>query len=174
MKKIYSVIIVAAAFMISCTKGGSYEGVSGNAYQVMAAMDGTAVVPATVNDTTKGTFTGWYDEEANDLAFTINYKKDTTVFKKDTLVTIYLYKEKPAAAGAVAARSFAFTVNIDATTKPTPTNISAALNFGVGGSKQLTAAEKSSFLAGQWYAVLVSKKFPNGVMGGQLQVTKQP
>jgi hypothetical protein len=174
MKNRYIVIIAVAVYMISCTKGGTYEGVSGNAYQVTAAMDGTAVVPATVNDTTKGTFTGWYDEQANELAFTINYKKDTTVFKKDTLVNIYLYKEKPVAAGTVAARSFAFTVNIDATTKPSPTNVSSALNFGVAGSRQLTAAEKTALLAGQWYALLVSKKFPNGVMGGLLQVKKQP
>ncbi|HYO20892.1 MAG TPA: CHRD domain-containing protein [Flavisolibacter sp.] len=164
--------LVASCVFTACTKGGTLEGVSGGSYAVAASLDGSKLAPATTNDTTKATMTGWYDEEANNLVFTLSYKKDTTVFKKDTLVNIYLFKEKPVTLAAFA-RKFSFTVNIDATTKPNPTNISGSFNYGLSGNTQLTAEEETSFLAGNWYAVLVSKKFPNGVAAGQITAVKK-
>lgn len=171
MKNIFFTAAMVVLFIIAgCTKGGVPEGVSGNTYAVSAALDGQKVVPSTINDTTKGSLVGWFDDEANGLSFTLTFKKDTTVFKKDTIVAISLYKDRPAASGVAATRNFPFLLNIDASSKA---NISASLTFGLAGNNQFTAEEKSAFLAGKWYLQVISKRFPNGVIGGQLNIVKQ-
>jgi hypothetical protein len=63
MKKIFLALGLVTAFaVLSCTKGGTLVGLNGNTYTMNSPLNGANVVPATANDTSKGTFAGWYDE----------------------------------------------------------------------------------------------------------------
>ncbi|WP_207531764.1 hypothetical protein [Desertivirga arenae] len=172
MKRIIlSIFLLSACLLLACTKGGDLEGLSQNTYKVTSALDGASLSPAPANDTTKGSFSGWYDEQSNSLAFTVRYNKDTRFVKTDTLVGLNFYKDRSAIGTAATARTFPFSIIVDATKNPAA-NVTGSLSFGLSGSNAFIANEKADFINGKWYVVLISKRFPLGIAGGQLLPVK--
>lgn len=165
----FALCLFAAYAIVSCTKGGTPVSLSGNTYTVSSSLNGAKVNPATTKDTTSGILTGWYDEETKNLTFTLSYVKDTSTVKADTLNSIQLYKQTPTTAGTVPARSFQITVAIAAAGK---TNLSGTLIRGVSGNTQFSSEEETSFISSGWYVLVVSSKFPKGIIGGQINVIK--
>ncbi len=169
MKKILIPAFILAVYALSgCTKGGELQTVDAASYRVGGLLEGSKVAPVTNNDTTKASLSGWYDEQMNDFTFTISYKKDTSIIKLDTLTGIQFYTAAPSI-GSVPIRVLAAVTTISAASK---TNISGSFTRGLAGGYDIPAEEKVNFINNKWYVVLVSKKFPFGVAGGQLVLTK--
>lgn len=169
MKKYFIAIsIIAAAIQTACTKGGTNETLTGASYTVTSVLDGTKPVPATSKDTTKASLTGWYDEQANGFTFTVTYKKDTSVIKLDTLTTLQFFRNAPAA-GSSPVRTLPVSAVINAASK---TNISGSFNAGLAGYTGIAPEDVPSFVNNQWFIVLTSRKFPAGVAGGQILLSK--
>ena len=53
------------------------------------------------------------------------------------------------------------------------TNNAASANLGIAGFNDFTAGEKKDFLGGLFYFTISTKKYPNGIVRGQLAVNKQ-
>ncbi|MES2775586.1 MAG: hypothetical protein V4722_15530 [Bacteroidota bacterium] len=165
-----SLISLLSLWLVACTKGGDLASPDGSTYSISSQLSSKKVFPALATDTSNGVLTGWYDEGLNDMSFRFAYVKDTTSIKLDTLKIIRFFKGAGAAIDtATAARRFFINTAISAGSK---TNLTGAFSFGVSGNTGLLPDEQASFLAGTWYMVLYSAKFPNGVLGGQLAVTK--
>lgn len=162
------VFIFAACFLIGCTKGGKLKTLDGVTYSVSASLDGSKVAPVTINDTTKATIAGIYDEQANNFTFTLSYRKDTSVVKLDTLTSVQFYKAAPAI-GSLPLKVLPVVINISASTK---TNLSGSFTRGLSGGNEIPAEEKANLINGSWYIVLISKKFPSGIAGGQIILNK--
>ncbi len=169
MKKNFLAVCLFAAFiLVSCTKGGTLDSLSGNTYTLSSTLGGPKVIPATIKDTSSGSFSGWYDEATNNLSFTLNYVKDTSTVKLDTLTSIQFYQQTPTATGGTVTRSFPLSVAISA---PGKANLFGAFTRGFSGYTQLSADEKTSLISSGWYVLLVSSKFPKGIIGGQINAT---
>jgi hypothetical protein len=169
MKKYFIPLsIMVIAVLAACTKGGEFETLTAASYAVSSSLDGSKLTPATANDTTKGSLAGWYDEQANGLTFTLTYEKDTSVIKLDTLTAMQFFRNVPTA-GSTPAITIPVSAVINAASK---TNISGSFNRGLSGYTGIAADDVQSFLNNQWYVVLTSRKFPAGVAGGQVMLSK--
>ncbi|AXY74138.1 hypothetical protein D3H65_09200 [Paraflavitalea soli] len=169
MRKYFiSLSILAVAALAACTKGGKLEPLTGATYAVTSLLDGSKLNPATANDTTKASLTGWYDEQTNGFTFTLAYRKDTTVIKLDTLTGVVFFRNTPVA-GAIPAKTVPVTVIVNAVSKA---NISGSFNRGLSGYQGIDTADIQSFINNQWYIVLTSRRFPEGVAGGQVMLSK--
>ena len=172
MKTFFLSIFLLSAFLITgCTEGGELEGLTGNAFTVNSTLEAFEISPNPPSDATKGTITGLYDEQANILTFTLTYTKDVSVTKKDQIVGVHFYKVKTEVGTAAPDRSFPVTINIDGT-DPKPVNVTGSLNLGLSGSKGFSSLEKTSFVAGDWYVVLLTEKFPKGIAAGKITVIR--
>lgn len=165
MKKIVNIIILGSLvlFIYSCTKGGDQLSLSGNADSVNSTLSSKQIIPIINNDTSKGSLTGWYDETANVMTFTVNWSRDISVNAKDTITSVQFYDTASATTMGSLARSIIVS----------NTNNSGSILLNLAGNLCFSNTEKSNFLAGKWYIVLCSKKYPNGIIRGQLVTTKK-
>ena len=159
-------------FVVGCTKGGDQEIVNGSVYTVTSQLNGKRVFPALATDSSSGTISGIYDESMNSLSFSLSYRKDSSVIKLDTLRMIRLFKSAAVAIDTgSASRRFSLSTNISAASR---TNLTGTFNFGLMGNNGFSASEQTEFLTGNYYLILYSSRFPNGLIGGQMAVTKNP
>ena len=162
MKRIITALtLIAAVSIVACTKGGRLERISGDQYTITSSASSKQLVPA-IDTTSTGTFTGFYDEQANILTFTITWN-DLWRTGKDTITSVNFYGPASATANGALVRSLPFV----------STNNAASANLGIAGLNGFTLSEKTDFLAGSYYFTINTKKYPNGIIRGQLAVTKQ-
>lgn len=163
MKRIiYSFTFISAVLIVSCTKGGKLERVNGDQYTVTSTASSKQLVPA-IDTTSTGTLTGFYDEQSNILTFTVAWSDLWRVTSKDTITSINFYGPAGIAANGALVRSLPFV----------STNNAASANIGLAGIKGFITSEKKDFLQGAYYFTINTKKYPNGIIRGQLAATKQ-
>jgi hypothetical protein len=160
--KILATIIIVTSMATACTKGGKLERVSGDQYTITSTASSKQLVPA-IDTTSTGTFTGFYDEQSNSLSFTIKWNDLWRTTSKDTVTSVNFYGPATAATNGELVRSLPFV----------STNNAASANLGLAGLKGFTMTEQADFLAGAWYFTINTKKYPNGIIRGQLAATKQ-
>lgn len=153
---------VAAIAVIGCTKGGTLERVSGNQYSINATASSKQLVPA-IDTTSTGTFTGFYDDQLNILSFNVSWNDLWRTAAKDTITALNFYGPATTTTNGPLVRSVPFT----------STNNAAAVNLGLAGVGGFTTVEKQRFLEGAFYFTINTKKYPNGIIRGQLVATKQ-
>ena len=163
MKRIITALtLIAVLSIVACTKGGKLERISGNQYTITSTASSKQKVPA-IDTTSTGMFTGFYDEQTNILTFTITWNDLWRTTSKDTIISVNFYGSASATENGVLVRSLPF-VN---------TNNAASANLGLAGLNGFTMSEKKDFIAGTYYFTINTKKYPNGIIRGQLAVTKQ-
>jgi hypothetical protein len=169
--------ILTTYCLVSCTKGGDQGGFSGNVYTISATASCKQLIPS-IDTTSTGTLTGLYDEQANVLTYTITWtdlwrdsvydavqKKNvaSTAAQKDTLSYINLYDLASATDTGILVRS----------QSATNANRSSSLALSLASSTGFTPTERADFYAGKWYIVLATKKYPKGIIRGQLIAVKK-
>lgn len=147
---------------IGCTKGGKLERISGDQYTITSTASSKQLVPA-IDTTSTGTFTGFYDEQSNVLSFTITWNDLWRTASKDTITSVNFYGPASTSTNGALVRSLSFV----------STNNAASANLGLAGITGFTTSENKDFLEGAWYFTINTKKYPNGIIRGQLAVTKQ-
>ena len=163
MKRIITALtLIAALSIIACTKGGTLERISGDQYTVTSTASSKQLVPA-IDTTSTGTFTGFYDEQSNILTFTITWDDLWQTTSKDTITSVGFYGPASATTNGALVRSLPFV----------STNDSSSINLGLADIKGFTTSEKQDFLAGAYYYIINTKKYPDGIIRGQLAATKQ-
>jgi hypothetical protein len=160
--KILATIIIVTSMAIACTKGGKLERISGDQYTITATASSKQLVPA-IDTTSTGTFTGFYDAQANILTFTITWNDLWRTTSKDTITSVNFYGPASTATNGALVRSLPFV----------STNNAASANLGLAGINGFTMSENKDFLEGAYYFTINTKKYPNGVIRAQLAVTKQ-
>ncbi|WP_205509526.1 CHRD domain-containing protein [Longitalea arenae] len=160
--KILTTIIVVISIAIACTKGGKLERISGDQYTITSNASSKQLVPV-IDTTSSGTFTGFYDEQSNTLSFTITWNDLWRTASKDTITSVAFYGPANAATNGVLVRLLPFV----------STNNAASANLGLAGIKGFTMSEAAALLEGAYYFTINTKKFPNGIIRGQLAATKQ-
>jgi hypothetical protein len=160
--KTFATIIIATSITIGCTKGGKLERISGDQYTVTSTAGSKQLVPA-IDTTSTGTFTGFYDEQSNILSFTITWNDLWRTASKDTITSVTFYGPASAATNGALVRLLPFV----------STNNAASAHLGLAGIRGFTTDEKKDFLEGSWYFTINTKKYPNGIIRGQLAATKQ-
>lgn len=160
--KIFATIIIVTSMAIACTKGGKLERISGDQYTINSTAGSKQLVPA-IDTTSTGTFTGFYDERSNVLSFTITWNDLWRTASKDTITSVNFYGPAGASTNGALVRSLPFV----------STNNAASANLGLAGIRGFTMSEKTDFLEGAYYFTINTKKYPNGIIRGQLTVTKQ-
>jgi hypothetical protein len=163
MKRIIIALTLMAAFsIVACTKGGKLERISGDQYMVSSTASSKQLVPA-IDTTSTGTFTGFYDEQSNTLTFTITWNDLWRTTSKDTITSVNFYGPASAATNGALVRSLPFV----------STNNAASINLGLAGITGFMTTEKEDFLAGAYYFTINTKKYPKGIIRGQLTATIQ-
>ena len=160
--KILATIIFVASIAISCTKGGKQERIGGDQYNITSTASSKQMVPA-IDNTSTGTFTGFYDERSNILSFTITWNDLWQTTSNDTITSVNFYGPAGAATNGALVRSLPFI----------STNNTASANFGLAGIRGFTISEQADFLEGAYYFTINTKKYPNGIIRGQLEAIKQ-
>jgi hypothetical protein len=155
-------IIIITSIAVACTKGGKLERISGDQYTINSTAGSKQLVPA-IDTTSTGTFTGFYDERSNVLSFTITWNDLWRTASKDTITSVNFYGPAGASTNGALVRSLPFV----------STNNAAGANLGLAGIRGFTMSEKTDFLEGAYYFTINTKKYPNGIIRGQLTVTKQ-
>lgn len=163
MKSIITSFTLVAAFsIVACTKGGKLERISGDQYTITSTASSKQLVPA-IDTTSTGTFTGFYDEQSNILSFTITWNDLWRTASKDTITSVNFYGPAGVATNGDLVRSLPFV----------STNNAASANLGMAGIKGFTMSEQADFLKGAYYFTINTKKYPNGIIRGQLAAIKQ-
>ena len=160
--KILTIIFIVSTIAIACTKGGKQERVGGHQYTITSTASSKQMVPA-IDTTSTGTFMGFYDERSNILSFTITWNDLWRTASKDTITSVNFYGPAGAATNGVLVRSLPFV----------STSNAASANLGLAGINGFTTSENNNFLEGAYYFTINTKKYPNGIVRGQLAVTKQ-
>lgn len=154
-------IFIAALSLMGCTKGGTLESVSGDRYSILSTATSRQMVPA-IDTTATGTFTGFYDEQLNILTFTITWT-DLWRTNNDTITMVNFYGPASTGENGPLVRSLPFV----------STNSESQINLGLAGLNGFTMSEKKAFLAGTCYFTINTKKYPDGIIRGQLTAAKQ-
>jgi hypothetical protein len=162
MKIFITVLLISIVSMVACTKGGELDSVNGDRYDVTSTANSKQLVPA-IDTTSTGTFTGLYDAQTNILTYTLSWNDLWRDTNKDTITSVRFYGPAMAASNGTLVRSLPFT----------NTNKAGSINLGLLGSTGLMENEKNDFLAGAYYFTINTKRYPNGIIRGQLAVTKQ-
>ena len=160
--KIFATIIIVTSMVIACTKGGKLERISGGQYTITSTAGSKQMVPA-IDTTSTGTFAGFYDEQSNTLTFTITWNDLWRTTSKDTITSVNIYGPATAATNGALVRALPFV----------STNNAASANLGLAGISGFTMSENKDFLEGAYYFTINTKKYPNGIIRGQLAATKQ-
>ena len=155
-------ITILSILAIACTKGGDQESATGAVYTVTSTASAKQLVPA-IDTTSTGAITGLYDDQLNDLTVTITWTDLWRDTKKDTITAIAFYGPATATANGTLVRSLPFT-------NP---NKAGTINLGLAGGTGFSAQEKSDFLAGAYYFTINTKRYPLGIIRGQLAVTQK-
>jgi hypothetical protein len=159
---ITALMLLGIASLVACTKGGKPEGVNGALYTVTSAASSRQLVPA-IDTTSTGTFSGLYDEQTNILTYTITWDDLWRTSGKDTITSISFYGPASATSNGNIVRSLPFT----------STNNAGSINLGLSGNTGFTSNEKKDFLSGVYYYTINTKKFPTGIVRGQLTAIKK-
>lgn len=163
MKRIIiSLTFIAVLSVIACTKGGQLERGGGNQYTITSSASSKQLVPA-IDTTSTGTFNGFYDDRLNVLTFTITWVDLWWPTSIDTITSVNFYGPADMTANGALVRSLPFV----------STNNAASANLGLAGLQGFTMSEQADFLAGTYYFTINTKKYPNGIIRGQLTATKQ-
>lgn len=153
--------ILATGAITACTKGGKLESIKGNQYTITSIASSKQLVPA-IDTTSTGTFTGLYDAQANILTYTITWDDLWRDTKKDTITSINFYGPATATVNGALIRSSPFV----------STNKTGSINLGLAGISGFSEAEKNNLLSGGNYFTVNTKRFPAGIIRGQLTVSK--
>lgn len=163
MKTVTAVLVfIATGSWVACTKGGKPEGIGGDRYTVSSAASSKQLVPA-IDTTATGTLAGLYDAQSNILTYTITWNDLWRDTKKDTITSVSFYGPANATANGTLVRSLPF-VN---------TNRAGSINLGLAGITGFTENEKKSLLGGACYFTIDTKRYPSGIIRGQLAAAKQ-
>jgi len=160
--KILTTIFIVSTIAVACTKGGKQERISGNQYTITSTASSKQMVPA-IDTTSTATFTGFYDEQSNILSFTITWNDLWRTTSNDTITSVNFYGPAGVATNGALVRSLPFV----------STNNAASANFGLAGVRGFAISEQTDFLEGAYYFTINTKKYPNGIIRGQLEAIKQ-
>ena len=156
------IIVLTVIVIASCTKGGKLTGVNGDVYTVTAAATSKQLIPA-IDTTSTGSFTGLYDQETNNLTGTIAWNDLWRDTQKDTVTSVGIYGPSSATSNGSLVRSLPF-VN---------TNKASSINIGLSGRTGFTEGEQGDLLAGSYYFTINTKRYPNGIVRGQLTLAQK-
>jgi hypothetical protein len=163
MKIIIPILLATAVvFFVACTKGGKLNVIEGDKYSVTSIASSKQLVPA-IDTTSTGTFTGFYDTETNILTYTLAWNDLWRTTSKDTITSVSFYGPASTTANGTKIRTLPF-VNL---------NNTGSINLGLSGGTGFTETEKSDFLLGAYYFTINTKKYPAGIIRGQLEILKQ-
>jgi hypothetical protein len=160
--KIVATIVLITSLAIACTKGGKLERISGDQYTISSTASSKQLVPA-IDTTSTATFTGFYDEQSNVFTFTITWNDLWRTAGTDTITSVNIYGPATATANGALVRALPFV----------STNNAASANLGLAGITGFSTSEKNDFLQQAYYFTINTKKYPNGIVRGQLAATKQ-
>ena len=159
--KILTTIIIAS-IAVACTKGGKLEGIRGDQYSIASTASSKQLVPA-IDTTSTATFTGLYNEQSNVFTFTVTWNDLWRTTGTDSITSVNIYGPATATANGALVRTLPFV----------STNNAASANLGLAGITGFTISEKNDFLNQAYYFTINTKKYPNGIVRGQLAATKQ-
>ena len=163
MKRIIvALTLIAALSGVACTKGGKLVRAGGNQYTITSTASSRKLVPA-IDTTSTGTFSGFYDDQLNVLTFTITWTDLWRSTGIDTITSVNLYGPADTTTNGALVRSLPFVSTTNA----------ASANLGLAGIQGFTMGEEANFLAGAYYFTINTKKYPNGIIRGQLTTKKQ-
>lgn len=163
MKQLFTALTLIAAFTaLSCTKGGTLERNGGSQYTITSTAGSKQLVPA-IDTTATGTLKGFYDESLNIFTFTLTWNDLWRTTGVDTIVAVNFYGPASPAQNGALVRSLPFA----------STNSASGINLGLAGGTGFSNTEKKYFLEGNYYYTINTKKFPNGIIRGQLAAAKQ-
>ena len=160
--KTLATIIIVTSMAIACTKGGKQERTGGDQYSITSMAGSKQLVPA-IDTTSTATFTGFYDEQSNVFTFTVTWNDLWRTASTDTITSVNIYGPATATANGALVRAMSFV----------STNNAASANLGLAGITGFTISEKKDFLEQAYYFTINTKKYPNGIVRGQLAATKQ-
>ncbi|MEA5429288.1 CHRD domain-containing protein [Arcicella lustrica] len=157
-------IIVLGTF--GCTQGGELQSLLWADYKVVGDGSGDQMVPSLTNTAT-GKFSANYNIELNSMTYTLRWANlwvNTGI--KDTIVKAGFYSPAAKGENGTAVRS----IYIPTTKLLNPTD---STTYAIAGTKEaFNEKEEADLLNGKWYYVIHTKKFPNGIVRGQLSASK--
>ncbi|MEO6732708.1 MAG: CHRD domain-containing protein [Ferruginibacter sp.] len=157
------VLILSVIYLaVSCTKGGVPEKINGAIDSVYATATSKQLIPS-IDTTSTGTLTGTYDEVANIFSYTVAWTDLWRDTKKDTITAINFYGPATATGNGTLVRSLPFS----------NTNRTGQVVLGLAGISGFLPSEVAVFLKGGYYFTLNTRRYPNGIIRGQLNVIKQ-
>ncbi|MXV16396.1 CHRD domain-containing protein [Hufsiella ginkgonis] len=156
-------LFLLTGMLCACTKGGDIDSLAGDNYTIQGAADTKQLVPA-ANGTAAATFSGIYSTDANVLTFTLGWTGLWTTAATDVITGISFYGPAAAGTNGTLARTISY-VN--------STSFTGTVSLSLSGNNGLTAAQREDLLAGKWYYLVCTQKFPGGIVRGQLGVLKQ-
>ncbi|WP_256011848.1 Ig-like domain-containing protein [Desertivirga xinjiangensis] len=160
MKRIAIYIILLAVFFEGCTKGGELVNSEDTmAYAVTGDGDSHQMVPEMIKPTgATANFKGMYAVGTNSFNFSISWNNLYTTVK-DTITSLRFYGP----AGEEYLGDPMQFVNLNSSTA------SGTLSYSLSGIQGLRKSSMDDLLAGKLYYVLSTKKFPEGILRGQLK-----
>ena len=163
MKNLFLILFsLSVAYNISsCTKGGELDGIKGKSYTVTSTASSKQLLPL-IDTTSTGTLKGLYDDQTNILTFTLAWDDLWRDTNKDTITAVNIYGPAATTANGTLVRTLSY-VN---------TNRTGTAVLGLSGYYGLATTEKNEFLAGAYYFTIATKRFPNGIVRGQLKATE--
>lgn len=164
MKQSHLLIFLALGITaaIACTKGGNPEGVNGAVYTVTGNASSKQLVPA-IDSISTGTFNGRYDEQARIFTYTIGWDSLWAISKKDTITAIQFFGPAAVAANGPLIKAV----------PTTSLNLRGSITLGSAGYAQFSDEQWQLLMDGKVYYVITTRRFPNGIIRGQLEAKKQ-
>jgi hypothetical protein len=149
--------------IVSCSKGGLQSSLSGDAYILNGKADGTQLTPANGSLGTSN-LTGWYDKESNTLNCTFNWTDLWTTNALDTISSIEFHGPSTLGVNAPILKNITIASRY---------SFSDKLSTSLSGYTGLTVEQSADLISGKWYYVICTKKYPNGLVRGQVNVDKR-
>jgi uncharacterized protein YjdB len=142
----YTIILFALFLFTGCENDADF------------GADISEIYGITANLENKGTVNGLYDKKMNSFTMDISWNE---LFEPDTdLITgIRLYKGSDR---RQVVRSLAYTTSYPS---------SDAVSFGLGTENKLSETEENELLSGEYFLVICTENYPDGIVMGQLNAT---
>ncbi|KAA6349790.1 hypothetical protein EZS27_002788 [termite gut metagenome] len=140
-------------FTNGCTRGGELISDNTNSYRINATAKSDQA-----GLTGKVSIVGWYYKEMNVLSFTLTWTDLWTNSGK--LTNIRFYSGKSGVSGTL----------IDSI-EINSSNASGSINLSLAGHQGLVGTQIDDLIAGNWYFILCTTAYPDGIVRGQLDVS---
>lgn len=162
MKLNFWIWIIALLGVMACTKGGDLYEAKGNMFTVSSAASARQLLPA-IDTPSVATLSGVYDEGLNNLTFSLTWTDLWRDTKRDTITAVAFYGPASATGNGELVRSLTF-IN---------PNRNGTANLGMSGGTSFSTQQQTDFLAGSYYFIITTRRYPAGIVRGQLSLEKK-